>query len=252
MYPKKTFDFFPEIKFLEKVIRKYLKEEGAPDRIPRMDRLMDCYRLLLWREGEKKIKAPLAKELGVAVLLYASAMPDEERQELLLAHKIEGLGKNVSSEIRFALEDCLRMKKSYAQNLREVELPRNVLGSLLSLLVHMEELGEGDTGLFSLLESLAAEGKPFDLYGNIPADQLRDMAGLKMLKDSTEKRLEGDGSAVAAAILLVLKTKYYIAPVKSFLNEEMLAEINMRRACLKTEAEKLIRKKMKDEKSMSL
>jgi hypothetical protein len=252
MHSKRVFEIFPEIRFLEKVVRNSLQERKGSDRLPKMDRLMENYKLLLRKEGEKEIEASLAKELGVAILFYASGMPAEERADILSRHRIEGFDKNAPHAIEFALEDCLRVKKSYAQNSREVEQPRNVLGSLLSLIVHMDELGGDDAGIFSVVESLAASGAPLDLYGRIPADQLLGMINFKMLKDSTEKNLQEDGSVVAVAILRILRTRYYIAPVMGYLNTDILVEIRTRRMWLKTETERLVRRKMENEKSIAL
>lgn len=252
MCPKKTFEIFPEVTTLEKIMRKYLKEKGDLQRIPRMDRLMENYKLLLGKEGEKLIDASIAKELGIAVLFYASGLSAEERQAMLSGFRIGGMGRNAPHEIEFALEDCLRIKKSYAQNSREVELSRNVLASLLSLLVHMDELGEEDMGLLAVIETSNFRKQSLDLYGNIPSDQLRDMINYKILRDSTENLLRQDGSIVATAILHILKTRYYIAPIAGYLNTEILMEIRTRRMWLRTETERLIRMKMKNEKSIEL
>ncbi len=252
MYSTRVFEIFPEVKFLEKIVRKDLKEKGESDRIPRMDRLMTNYKLLLVREGEKKIEPLVAKMLGVAIILYASGMPEAERRGFLLAHKVESFEKHALSDIGFAIEDCLSIKKSYSQNSREVASDRNILGALLSLIVHMDELGEEDAGLFSVVELLMSKRNFLNLYGNIPADELRDMVNSKMLRDSTERRLEDDASVVAEAIRLILQTRYYIAPVESFLSNEILTEIRARRMWLKVEIESIVRRKKRNEISLAL
>ncbi len=245
-----TIEFSPEIRFLEQVIRKYIREQEELDRLPRLDRLMENYRLLLpGKRGGKCLDDVLAKQLGAAVLYHASGMPAEVRQEFFRRYKIEGFSSHAADEIEFALEDCLRMKKSYAESPQEVTRSRNVLGSLLSLLVHMDDLGE-DIGLMAAFEKAARAGV-WDIYGQLPASQLTAIADSKQLKDSTEALLRSDGSVVALALLLIGGTRYYLAPVESYLNADIRAEIIARRFELKTETEKIIERKRRNEKSLA-
>jgi hypothetical protein len=248
----RKFEIFPEIKALEKIVREDLRKKGEAEKIPRMDRLMDNYKLLLEREGEKKIELPIAKMLGAAIIIYASGMPETERKNFLLAHKVEGFGKHAISDIGFAIDDCLSVKKSYSQTSREVASDRNILGALLSLLVHMDELGKEDAGLLSVIELIMKKNNLLNLYGSIPADELRDAINSKTLRDSTERRLLEDVSVVAEAILLVLRTRYYVAPVESLLSADILTEIRTRRMWLRTEIERMIRRKKRNEISLAL
>jgi hypothetical protein len=245
---------FSELNFLRQNIRQEINKnnnEADIKRIlPYLDRILRNYLLLLEEKGEKEIDDKMAKKLGIAAILYAAGYAPENAEIFLEKHKFEDFREQDSRDIIFAIRYCGEMRKKWFVKFKQVAYSKNVLASLLAFLVHMDELGTRNYSLYRTIQNYGQAKDHLDIFGKMLSKNLASDLKVKRIGDSLGEMLENDDSVVATAILNVLRTRHFIAPIKGFLNEKIIDEIEKRKGVLRMELEKIIIQKAEDEESL--